>query len=83
MQAEATAAAIKAVAAAIRSDGGHEASSYRVAEQYIAAFGRLAQGSNTLVVPANSSDVGAMVAQVTEASNHPPARMAHYQLTVS
>lgn len=53
------------MAAAIRSGGGQDASAYRVAEQYIAAFGSLAQGSNTLVVPANASDVGAMVAQVS------------------
>jgi hypothetical protein len=62
-RAAATASAIRNVAAAIQSNGGHEASAYRVAEQYIHAFGGLAQGSNTLVVPANTADVGSMVAQ--------------------
>ena len=54
---------LRAVAAAIQSSGGQEASAYRVAEQYVQAFGGLAQGSNTLVVPANSADVGSMVSQ--------------------
>jgi len=62
-KAEATASAIQAVATAICRSGGTEASAYRVAEQYVAAFGQLAKESNTLVVPANSSDVGSMVAQ--------------------
>ena len=63
--ADASAKAIKALAAAISAGGGMEASSLRVAEQYISAFGCLAKGGNTLVVPANTADVGSMVAQAT------------------
>ena len=33
----------------------------RVAEQYITKFGELAKASNTLVLPANVSDVGSML----------------------
>ena len=62
-KAAATASAIRAVAIAMQRSGGQEATAYRVAEQYIHAFGGLVQGSNTLVVPANSADVGSMVAQ--------------------
>jgi hypothetical protein len=33
----------------------------RVAEQYVHQFGELAKGSTNLVLPANVSDVGAMI----------------------
>ena len=62
-QAGATAKAIESLAAAMSKGGGRDASALRVAEQYISAFGKLAQGGNTLVVPANTADVGSMVAQ--------------------
>src|ERR687891_1544298 len=60
--ASATAEGIRAVAAAIRTDGGMEAVQLRVAEQYVAQFGNLAQKTNTVVVPANVSDVAGMIA---------------------
>src|SRR5437868_10490436 len=56
--AEATAEGIEKVAAAIQKPGGFEAVQLRVAEQYIGQFGQLAKESNTLVLPANVSDVG-------------------------
>jgi regulator of protease activity HflC (stomatin/prohibitin superfamily) len=59
--ARATAEGIKAVAAAIEAQGGFEAVQLRVAEQYIGEFGKLAKAANTLVVPSNLSDVGAMI----------------------
>ena len=34
----------------------------RVAEQYVTEFGELAKHGNTLVLPANLSDVGSMIA---------------------
>jgi hypothetical protein len=34
----------------------------RVAEQYITKFGELAKTGNTLILPANVSDVGSMIA---------------------
>ena len=34
----------------------------RIAEQYIAQFGQLAKEGNTLVVPANLSDLSSMLA---------------------
>ena len=34
----------------------------RVAEQYIQEFGKLAKDSNTIVLPANVSDVASMIA---------------------
>jgi regulator of protease activity HflC (stomatin/prohibitin superfamily) len=60
--AEATAEGIRRVADAITVPGGFEAVRLRVAEQYVSSFGELAKSSNTLVLPANASDVGSMIA---------------------
>ena len=60
--ASATAEGIRQVAGAIRADGGMEAVQLRVAEQYVAQFGQIAQKTNTVVVPANVSDVAGMIA---------------------
>jgi regulator of protease activity HflC (stomatin/prohibitin superfamily) len=61
--AAASAKAVRLVAEALGSAGGAEASSLRVAEQYVSAFKALAASGSTVVVPANTGDVGAMVAQ--------------------
>jgi hypothetical protein len=50
-------------ARAISSKGGHDAVSLKIAEQYVGAFGRLAQKGNTVLLPANVGDPAAMVAQ--------------------
>ena len=60
--AAATAEGIRQVATAIRTDGGIEAVQLRVAEQYVTQFGHLAKHTNTVVVPANVSDVAGMIA---------------------
>ena len=60
--ASATAQGIREVATAIRTDGGMEAVQLRVAEQYVSQFGQLARTTNTVVVPANVSDVAGMIA---------------------
>jgi regulator of protease activity HflC (stomatin/prohibitin superfamily) len=60
--AAATADGIRSVAEAIQSAGGHEAVQLRVAEQYIAQFGKIAQEGNTIIIPATLSDVGSMLA---------------------
>jgi regulator of protease activity HflC (stomatin/prohibitin superfamily) len=60
--ATATAAGIRSVAEAIKLPGGQEAVQLRVAEQYIGQFGELAKKGNTIVLPANVADVGAMIA---------------------
>ena len=59
--ASATAEGIRKVAETIQMPGGHEAVQLRVAEQYIVRFGELAKASNTVVLPANVADVGAMI----------------------
>src|SRR5688500_18917217 len=64
--ATATAEGLRRVADALKSEGGMEALQLRVAEQYIAEFGKLAKQSTTLVLPANLSDVGSMIALATK-----------------
>ena len=60
--AKATAEGVRSVAQAINEAGGFEAVQLRVAEQYIERFGQLAKAGNTLVLPANLTDVGSMIA---------------------
>ena len=60
--ATATAEGIRKVADAIQNAGGYEAVQLRVAEQYLTQFGELAKAGNTLILPANLSDVGSMIA---------------------
>jgi len=65
--AKATAEGIRAVAESINSSGGFEAVQLRVAEQYIGEFGKLAKSANTLVIPSNLGDVGAMIGMAMSA----------------
>jgi len=59
--AQATAEGLKAIAEQLQMKGGLEAANLRVAEHYIAEFGKLAKASNTLVIPSNVSDLAGMV----------------------
>jgi regulator of protease activity HflC (stomatin/prohibitin superfamily) len=63
--ATATAEGIRQVAAALREEGGDAAMRLRIAEQYIEQFGNLARQGNTLVVPANLTDLASMIALAT------------------
>jgi regulator of protease activity HflC (stomatin/prohibitin superfamily) len=76
--AKATAEGLREVADALTAEGGAAAMQLRVAEDYITQFGNLAKAANTLVVPANLSDVSSMIAMATKVfegasgSNSPP-----------
>ncbi|HYK04414.1 MAG TPA: stomatin-like protein [Thermoanaerobaculia bacterium] len=59
--AQATAEGIRKVAEVIKMTGGFEAMQLRLAEQYIVEFGKLAKSGNSMVVPANISDVTSML----------------------
>ena len=61
----ATAEGLRRVALALREPGGNEAMQLRVAEAYVAQFGNLAKQANTLVVPANLTDLASMIALAT------------------
>jgi regulator of protease activity HflC (stomatin/prohibitin superfamily) len=60
----ATAEGIRKIAEAIQAPGGKDAVNLRVAEQYIKEFGNLAKQSNTLILPANLTDIASMVGTV-------------------
>jgi regulator of protease activity HflC (stomatin/prohibitin superfamily) len=60
--ANASAEGIRQLASAIQSPGGEQAVQLRIAEQYIGQLGNLAKEGNTLVVPANLTDVASMMA---------------------
>ena len=59
--ATATAEGIRKVAEATTITGGYEAMQLKLAEQYIEQFGHLAKAGNTMIVPADLSDVTAML----------------------
>ena len=63
--AEATAEGLKKVAEALNAQGGDRAMQLRVAENYLERFGSLAKEGNTLIVPANLSDVSSMISAAT------------------
>ncbi len=67
--AEATAAGIERIATAINQPGGSEAVSLRIAEQYVGEFGKLAKETNTLILPAELSDIGGVVAGLAQTLN--------------
>ena len=68
--AQATAEGLKKVAAALESEGGDKAMQLRVAEDYLERFGSLAKEGNTLIVPANLSDVSSMISAATSVLKH-------------
>ena len=68
--AQATAEGIRRVAQAINEPGGFEAVQLRVAEQYIAEFGRIAKTSSTVVVPSNLSDVASILSVAMNVIRH-------------
>ncbi len=59
--ANANANAVRAVAAAMETPGGMSAANLKVAAQYIDAFANLAKQGNTLIVPADLSNVATLV----------------------
>lgn len=63
--ATATAEGLRRVAIALNTEGGDEAMQLKVAQQYIEQFGNLAKSGNTLVVPANLTDLSAMMTLAT------------------
>jgi regulator of protease activity HflC (stomatin/prohibitin superfamily) len=69
--ATATAEGLRRVAEALRQEGGHEAMQLRVAEAYVAQFGNLAKEGNTLVVPANLTDLASMISLATNVVRSP------------
>jgi regulator of protease activity HflC (stomatin/prohibitin superfamily) len=61
--ADATAKGISKIGAALMTNGGTEAASLRIAQDYIKAFEQLAKESTTLLLPAAVNDPASMVSQ--------------------
>src|SRR5215208_2981134 len=59
--ADATADAIRKIAAAIQQPGGEQAVQLKVAEKAVEAFAQLAQKNNTMIVPGNMTEVAALI----------------------
>ena len=76
--ADATADAIRKIAAAIEQPGGAEAVQLKVAEKAIDAYGHLARTNNTMIVPGNMTEVagliGTAMALINKEPNHKSGR---------
>jgi regulator of protease activity HflC (stomatin/prohibitin superfamily) len=60
--ADATADAIRKIAASIEEPGGMQAVQLKVAEKAIDAYGQLAKTTNTMIVPGNMTEVSGLIA---------------------
>ena len=63
--AEATAQGLREIAAATKEQGGMEAMNLRLAEQYIAEFGKIAKTGNTLVLPTDMANIAGFLKAAT------------------
>ena len=63
--ATATAEGLRQVGIALSERGGIEAMQLRIGEEYVRQFGRMAQSSTTLVIPAELSDLASIVSMAT------------------
>jgi len=69
MVAVATAKGILEIAKSINAEGGMNAVNLRVAEQYLNEFGKLAKTNNTMIVPADLSDIAGVISSITSVLN--------------
>ncbi|MBI1356490.1 MAG: paraslipin [Acidobacteria bacterium] len=58
---------IRRVAEAIKEPGGYEAVQMRIAEDYVEQFGKLAKTNNTMILPANLTDIAGAIATAMNA----------------
>ncbi|MGZ8538448.1 MAG: SPFH domain-containing protein [Flavisolibacter sp.] len=67
--AAATAKGITQIATSINAEGGMNAVNLRIAEQYLTEFGKLAKVNNTMIVPADLSDIAGIISSITSVLN--------------
>ncbi len=72
--ADATAGAIRQIAAAVREPGGEQAVQLKVAEKAVEAYAHLAQKNNTMIVPGNMSEVSALIGTAMALMKKGPSR---------
>ncbi len=63
--AQATAQGIQEIAASTKAEGGIEAVNLRLAEQYIAEFGKLAKEGNTMILPTDMANIAGFLKTAT------------------
>ena len=69
MVAVATAKGITDIAKSINEEGGMNAVNLRIAEQYLTEFGKLAKTNNSMIVPADLSDIAGIISSITSVLN--------------
>jgi regulator of protease activity HflC (stomatin/prohibitin superfamily) len=74
--ADATADAIRKIAAAIQAPGGEQAVQLKVAERAVDAYANLAKVNNTMIVPGNLSEVGGLIASAMTLIKRPGSTSA-------
>lgn len=65
----ATAKGIREIAKSIQEEGGMNAVNLRIAEQYLTEFGKLAKVNNSMIVPADLSDIAGVITSITSVLN--------------
>ncbi len=65
----ATAKGIREIALSINEEGGMNAVNLRIAEQYLTEFGKLAKTNNSMIVPADLSDIAGVISSITSVLN--------------
>lgn len=65
----ATAKGIREIAKSINEEGGMNAVNLRIAEQYLTEFGKLAKVNNSMIVPADLSDIAGVITSITSVLN--------------
>lgn len=75
MVAVATAKGIREIALAIKEEGGVDAVNLRIAEQYLEEFGKLAKTNNSMIVPADLSDIAGIISSVNSVINKAPVAL--------
>ena len=74
--ADATADAIRKIAAAIQQPGGEQAVQLKVAEKAVEAYGQLAKTNNTMIVPGHMGEVAGLIGTAMTLLNKGPAKAA-------
>jgi regulator of protease activity HflC (stomatin/prohibitin superfamily) len=70
--ADATADAIRKIAAAIQQPGGDQAVQLKVAEKAVDAYAQLARTNNTMIVPGHMGEVAGLIGTAMTLLNHRP-----------
>lgn len=70
LEAEARRRSLEKISDALNKSGGTNAAGLLIAEQYVKALRNLAKETNTLIIPANVTDVSSMVGQAMTVFKH-------------